>query len=92
MINIREETISWKDFKLSSGGVMWTAIIGMAVLGNETQVIITNDIHVIKGIAIIHGDRETIDWINPPVMFKEEIEQKLLNYYGDKKEEKSKIW
>lgn len=92
MVKIREETISWKDFKLSSGGTIWTAIIGMAVIGNEIQVIVANDIHVIHGIARIHGDRLSIDWINPPIKFRQEIEEKLIKYYVTSMLDKPKIW
>ena len=78
-VMVLKEEIEWKSFDLK-GSKFYSAVVGMAVAGNETQVIVANDINVIKAVAWIHADG-TFSWLNPPDHFKNEIEKKLLELY-----------
>lgn len=53
----------------------------MAVAGNETQVLIADEIQVIKDVAWIHDDK-TIDWlVGPSKEYKEALENELLKVF-----------
>jgi len=74
-----KEKIEWKEFEIA-GSKFYAAVVGMAVIGNETQVIVSDEIHAIKGVAFIHADG-SFTWLNPPDNFKADVEKKLLELY-----------
>jgi len=61
-------------------------IKGMAVGGNETQILCEDEIGVVKAVLWVHED-ETCDWLNPPKEpYKTKYEtfvKKLLKERGD---------
>jgi hypothetical protein len=83
-----EETITWREFRLA-GDTFYAAQVGMAVLGDECQIIVASDTHEIMGIAFRHDDGK-IEWKNPlwkvlgPFIsnkFKAEIEAEILKLF-----------
>jgi len=66
------ETIDWRTIDFE-GRKLHAAVLGMAVGGNETQVLIADDINVVKDVAWIHDDK-TVSWLVGP---KEDRKQKL---------------
>lgn len=77
--------LDWKDFtvKGDKGAVhkIHAAQVGFAVLGDEVQIIVTNDIFEIKSVVWRHDDG-TMDWLNPPEdPYKKQIEKELLTFY-----------
>jgi len=41
-------------------------IIGMAVLGREDQILVRDDIGVVKSVVFAHDAGKKFTWINPP--------------------------
>jgi hypothetical protein len=79
------ETLKWKGFTIMAQGEpvkLNCAIVGMAVGGDETQIIIANDIGQIRAVVWKHEDG-SFTWINPPDKpeAKEAIEQRLAGIY-----------
>ena len=53
-------------------------IIGMAVLGREDQILVRDDIGVVKAVVFAHDAGKKFTWINPPkAKYKKIMEKKM---------------
>ncbi|GAI40292.1 unnamed protein product [marine sediment metagenome] len=53
-------------------------ILGMAVLGREDQILVRDDIGVVKAVVFAHDAGKKFTWINPPKpKYKKIMEKKM---------------
>jgi hypothetical protein len=79
------EEIVWKKMRIAEGGRIYNlnvAQVGMAVLGNERQIVVADELQVIRGVAFLHDDG-TVSWVSPPNINKDKsiIESKLKRLF-----------
>lgn len=60
-----------------AGHTYYLDVLGMAVLGDETQILV-RDIGIIKSVVFAHDGGKSFDWINPPKpKHKKKIEERI---------------
>jgi len=75
-----QETITWRTLEVDGQRIGY-AVIGMAVMGDEQQFILADEIHVVRSAAIRHEDG-AFTWTSPPKPeWRKKIEAALLELH-----------
>jgi len=75
-----ETLVDWRTIELP-GIKLHAGVLGMAVLGNEYQILVVDEIFVVKDVAWIHEDK-TVDWlVGPSEEYKQALEKELLKLF-----------